>query len=190
LKISISNRIRLKIKNIALDKKKKSILLSLNAIGGETLCLAENASVEVVTSGKYTTKFGSNTTFWPDVKISFNGSGHEAVLEIMDDVSIGNRTQIHIANKVSIGQGTLISWDCVIMDRDYHAIDSEEEKTAPIIIGEHVLIGNNCIVLKGVTVGEGSVIAAGSVVTHDVPPNSLVAGNPAKLIRSNIKWKP
>ena len=51
-------------------------------------------------------------------------------------------------------------------------------------------IGCNCIILKGVTIGEGAVVAAGSVVTKDVPPKALVGGNPAKIIKSDVFWKP
>ena len=56
-------------------------------------------------------------------------------------------------------------------------------------IGNHVWIGENSMVLKGVTIGDGVVIAASSVVTRDIPPHSLVAGIPAKVIRENIEWK-
>ena len=60
---------------------------------------------------------------------------------------------------------------------------------APIVIGDHVWIGTNAIVLKGVTIGDGAVIAAGAVVTRDVPAHSLAAGVPARVIRSDVHWE-
>lgn len=76
------------------------------------------------------------------------------------------------------------------MDRDYHKLNNDTEKTSPIHIGNHCWIGCNCIVLKGVTIGDGAVVAAGSVVTKNIPPNTLVAGNPAKIIKENVSWTP
>jgi len=58
----------------------------------------------------------------------------------------------------------------------------------PIIIGDHVWIGMNVTVLKGVTIGDGAVVAAGSMVTKDVPPHSLVAGVPAKVVKTDVEW--
>lgn len=117
------------------------------------------------------------------------GGGKEACLIIGDGVSIGNHTQIHIGDRVEIGDGTLISWDCVIMDRDYHAINAEQEQIKPVVIGKHVLIGCHSIILKGVTIGDGAIVAAGSVVTRDVPGGCVAAGNPARIVKENVKWK-
>lgn len=75
------------------------------------------------------------------------------------------------------------------MDRDYHKLDSDEETFRPVKIGDRCWIGCNSIILKGVTLGEGAVVAAGSVVTKDVPPRTLVGGNPARVLRENIEWK-
>lgn len=74
------------------------------------------------------------------------------------------------------------------MDTDYHSIDGKPY-TVPVTIGNHVWIGCKSIILKGVNIGDGAIIAAGSVVTKDVPPFSLVAGSPAKLIKENVKWE-
>ena len=57
-----------------------------------------------------------------------------------------------------------------------------------MVIGSHVWIGCNVLILKGVTVGDGAVIAAGSVVTKDVPAASLVGGNPARILKENVTW--
>ena len=79
-----------------------------------------------------------------------------------------------------------------ILDSDWHTIyDITGEcinPPEPIIIGDNVWLGINSIILKGVTRGDNAIVAAGSVVTKNVPPNSIVAGNPAKVIKTNIYW--
>jgi len=128
---------------------------------------------------------GERVWLWPEVKLDASAvaPAGEAALVIGDRVSIGDRTQIHCGERVTIGAGTLISWDCVIMDRDYHNPDGGAERTAPVVIGKDVWIGCRAIILKGVTIGDGAVVGAGSVVTRDVPPCTLVAGNPARVVR-------
>lgn len=102
--------------------------------------------------------------------------------------------------EITIGDFVNIGGDSVLMDSDAHNIDwrirdslkmfnSEESldthtaKCAPIHIGNHVLIGTRCIILKGVTIGDGCVIAAGSIVTKDIPANVVAGGNPCKIIK-------
>lgn len=78
----------------------------------------------------------------------------------------------------------------MIRDSDNHDIlRNGYVKSKPIKIGNHVWIGLRAIILKGVTIGNDSIIGAGAVVTKDVPPNCLVVGTPAKIIRRNINWK-
>lgn len=124
------------------------------------------------------------------VKLSASGAGEKAVIEIGDKSYIGDNTEIHAGKSVKIGSGVNIAWGCSIMDRDYHKFCSDKESVKGVVIENHVWIGCNCTVLKGVTIGEGAVIAAGSVVTKSVPPRTLAAGNPAKVIRENVTWQP
>lgn len=124
------------------------------------------------------------------VKLSAWGGELKAHIIIGDNTAIGDRTEIHAGSRVEIGKGCNIAWDVCIMDRDYHKFNSSEEVIKPVIIHDNVWIGCNCIVLKGVTVGEGAVIAAGSVVAGDVPPKTLVGGNPAKIIKEDVYWAP
>lgn len=116
-------------------------------------------------------------------------SAYGGKIEIGNNSYIGDRTEIHSGECVKIGNNVNIAWDCNILDRDYHAFEADTEVIKPVEICDHVWIGARCIVLKGVKIGEGAVVAAGSVVTRDVPPGCLVAGNPAKVIKENVKWK-
>lgn len=78
----------------------------------------------------------------------------------------------------------------IIRDSDNHSIKKEGyKKTKPIRIGNHVWIGLRATILKCVTIGDGAVIAAGAVVTKDVPPKSLVGGVPARVISTNVEWE-
>lgn len=69
------------------------------------------------------------------------------------------------------------------MDRDFHPLDQGEEIRRPVHIGKNAWIACQVTILKGVTIGEGAVVAAGSIVTRDVPPYTVVAGNPAKIVK-------
>ena len=124
------------------------------------------------------------------VKISSYGGESKAKVSIGNNSYIGDRTEIHAGYSVEIGNGCDISWDCNILDRDYHKFMSDEEVFKPVKICDNVWIGCNSTVLKGVTIGEGAVIGAGSVVTKDVPAHTLACGNPAKVVRNNITWRP
>jgi acetyltransferase-like isoleucine patch superfamily enzyme len=99
---------------------------------------------------------------------------------------------ISCADKITIGDKCAIARNVYFYDCDQHSIitdGKEKVNHAPITLEDHVWIGAGCIILKGVTIGEGSVIGAGSVVTKNVPKNCLAAGNPARVIRRNVKWK-
>lgn len=101
---------------------------------------------------------------------------------------INTGTRINCFMQIEIGDDCGIGDHVTIMDSDHHSIDGAIS-SAPIFIGDHVWIGNNSMVLKGVKIGDGAVVAAGSVVTKDVPAHCLVGGVPAKVIKTNISWK-
>jgi acetyltransferase-like isoleucine patch superfamily enzyme len=122
--------------------------------------------------------------FYPDVKLGCVGSPERSSeITIGEGTSIGDRSEIHAGQKVSIGKNVLIAWDCVIMDRDYHAVQGSEEGIKPVIIEDGAWIGCRSIILKGVTVGKHAVVGAGAIVTKDVPPGAIVGGNPARIIK-------
>ena len=108
---------------------------------------------------------------------------------ILDGGFINEGTQITCASTIRIGKGCAIARDVVIRDFDAHTLEVPGyEISRPITLGEHVWIGNRAIILKGVTIGDGAVIAAGAVVTKDVPPRCIAAGVPAKVIKRDVGW--
>jgi acetyltransferase-like isoleucine patch superfamily enzyme len=113
----------------------------------------------------------------------------DAVLEIGANFGMTGGT-ICAARWVTIGDGVAVGANATIIDTDFHPLDSEGRKSrpsggqaAPVRIEDDVFIGMNSLVLKGVTIGEGSVVGAGSVVTKDVPSGVVVAGHPARIVR-------
>ena len=107
---------------------------------------------------------------------------------------INNGCRIFCYERIEIGHDVAIGSDVCIRDTDSHRIvDSDTHRgnavSAPVIIEDHVWIGDKSVILKGVRIGSGSMVAAGSVVTRDVPPNALVAGVPARVIRENTSWE-
>ena len=111
-----------------------------------------------------------------------------AKIKLGNNVFLNYGVAIIAAESVGIGDETIIGNDTWIMDSDWHGIDGHEPKTQPVEIGKHVWIGIRSLILKGVTIGDNAIIAAGSVVTHNVDAFTLVAGNPAKEIRKTTGY--
>lgn len=113
-----------------------------------------------------------------------------ARLSIGRNVGISNST-LYCKQRIDIGDNALIGTDCKIYDYDFHSLFPHERsarpetpgKSAPVTIENDVFIGTGVIILKGVRVGQGAVIAAGAVLTRSVPAGELWAGNPARRIR-------
>lgn len=124
----------------------------------------------------------------------------EARITVGSRTHLGGGTILSCANDIAIGDDVLIAFDVLIMDHDSHALRFADRKndvrdwmrgekdwravaSAPVCIERRAWIGARAIILKGVRVGTGAVVAAGSVVTRDVPDWTLVAGNPARMLR-------
>ena len=107
-----------------------------------------------------------------------------AALSIGDEVFFNQGVRIACSMSISIGNNCLIGDECVLLDDDFHAHGGSERKVAPICLQDHVWLGTRVIVLRGVTIGEGSVVGAGSVVTRSLPPYSFAVGSPARVIDS------
>jgi Acetyltransferase (isoleucine patch superfamily) len=122
---------------------------------------------------------------------------HGADIKIFEDaiLTLGSGfanvgIQIRCKKAITIGRKVFIARDVVIMDSDFHQIIAKDyEMSKPVYIGDHVWIGTRAMILKGVTIGDGAIIAAGAIVTKNVPSKALVAGVPAKVIKENIEWQ-
>lgn len=121
-----------------------------------------------------------NCQFYSGVRLEV---GPRATLMIGNGTYLNRNTLIVCEDRVEIGKNCKIAWDVIIMDSDLHPInESSPMVNKPVRIGDDVWIGCRSIILKGVTIGYGAVIAAGSVVTKDVPPKTVYGGSPAKFI--------
>jgi acetyltransferase-like isoleucine patch superfamily enzyme len=108
-------------------------------------------------------------------------------IEIGDRAFVNYGTSISAHRLVRIGDGCLIGQYTIIMDCDQHSPGGEDGHGTPepVLIGDRVWIGARCTILKGVTIGSDSVLAAGSVVTQNVPPGCVVGGVPARLLKKS-----
>ncbi len=127
-----------------------------------------------------------STTFYSGITLSVN---EKAKLKIGKSY-LNYDCRIACFNEIEIGDGCAISQNVTIRDSDNHEIIRDGYiKSAPIIIEDNVWVGINTTILKGVRIGEGSIVAAGSVVTKSCPPHSLIAGVPARILKTNVYWK-
>ena len=105
-------------------------------------------------------------------------------LIVGEEVFLNSGAAVYAAKRITIGDNTRIGYLVAIYDSDIHEVEQDRPvRTEPIAIGRNVWIGRSAVVLPGVTIGDHCVIAAGSVVTRDVPDRALVAGNPARIVR-------
>lgn len=116
----------------------------------------------------------------------------DAEIRIGDNVGISQSALVAVDSSITIGNNVKIGGGTQLLSSDFHSLNCECRRTkqdsllrisAPIVIENDVFIGTHCIILKGVTIGAGSIIGAGSVVTKSVPAGEIWGGNPAKFIR-------
>jgi acetyltransferase-like isoleucine patch superfamily enzyme len=111
---------------------------------------------------------------------------------LISDGSGFSGTIINAAKSITIGKDVLCGANCTICDNDRHPLDPLNRKNnlqfenAPIVIEDNVFLGMNSVVLKGVRIGKGTVVAANSIVTNSLPQNVLAGGTPARVIREKI----
>lgn len=105
-------------------------------------------------------------------------------MNIAKDVRLSFKSRIDKTNPkgLTIGEKTMVTFDAIILSHDY----ASRRHAAKTVIGSYCFIGCGSIVMPNVTIGDHVIVAAGSVVTKDVPSNTIVAGNPAKVIKTNI----
>ena len=119
----------------------------------------------------------------------------EPLLRIGNNSGIGYGTVISIAKEVVIGDNSMIGPGCLIMDNDDHPVNPrkrlmrepvDKEDVLPVKIGNNVWIGSNCVILKGVVIGDNSIVSTHSVVTREVLSNCIYAGYPARPTMRDI----
>jgi len=178
----------------------KLLLLWLGCPYGRNLRVDGHVIIRVARRGAI--QLGDNVIINSRTGSNLVGRTNPTILHCMGDghITFGSNCGCSFAvlsskSSIRIGNHTKIGGNARIYDHDYHALnhlsrrspvnDIAACKTTPVVIGDDVLIGANAIILKGVTVGERSVIGAGAVVSmKSIPPDSLVAGNPARVIRN------
>lgn len=137
---------------------------------------------------------------------------NKGFISIGDGTFINGGTRLISRSSITIGSNVTIAWGCMIYDHDSHSLDYRDRiqdqrqqlqdwqtgnfiankdwsrvNSKPIVIHDNVWIGFDVVILKGVTIGEGAIIGARSVVTHDIPAWSVAAGNPARVVKHIIK---
>ena len=178
----ILNRLQLKIKGIPYPDSLRMNGKVLFYIGkGATIDLGDKVTINSSIDANHTGGKQEHTI------ISVASTGR---LKVGNRSGISNST-IYCKRSITIGDDVNIGVDNVITDCDSHSVSymnrimhpDPDIRVTPIIIEDGVWICANCMILKGVTIGARSVIAAGSVVTHDVPPDELWGGAPARFIK-------
>lgn len=164
----------------------------------------QNIEIRIKEIDKIFLKIGEDSI----IEARFIFETKNGLIEIGDRTFIGGGTNLICIDNITVGNDVLISWGCTIMDNNSHSLlwgqrkndvkdwkkgidenkigkykDWTNVEHLPIIIKNKAWIGFNVIILKGVTIGEGAIVAAGSVVTKDVPDFAVVAGNPAKIVK-------
>ena len=174
------------------DRQEKGALHRTLVVGWETVMYAvfwlpRFRTANAIKSTLLRTRgavIGRNVNYYPGAWITPARN-----LEIADDVNISLGVIVTTAGGVSIGARTMIGYRTQILSSN-HRIEAGQtgvhgtgKNFGKVVIGSDVWIGGGCVILPGVSIGDGSVVAAGSVVTKDVPSKTLVGGVPARKIR-------
>jgi len=126
------------------------------------------------------------------------GRGTRIYVNDGGELQLGNRSYINDCStitcfdRIQIGSQCSISWNTNILDTNIHELvvqGTARPRSQRICIGDHVWIGTGAIVLPGVSIGNDAVVAAGSVIKSDVPPGTVVAGNPARVVHQGVSWR-
>lgn len=137
-------------------------------------------------------QIGSNCTFNSSCYANHIGLNHRCIITTMTkeaSIRVGRNTGMSSTtitswDSIDIGENVRIGANCVIMDGDFHLDDPRTPRPSKIQIGNNVWLGANVVVLKGVTIGDNSIIGMNSVVTKDIPANCVAVGSPCKMVRS------
>ncbi|WP_313176176.1 DapH/DapD/GlmU-related protein [Streptococcus parasuis] len=145
--------------------------------------------------GKKYIDFGKQITLGRYCRFDVLGTHESKILSFGDNVVVGDNVRISYIEKIRIGNNVLIGSRVLIIDNAHGKYDGQDADTPytppnirtlqsePIEVGDNVWIGEGAVIQKGVSIGSGCVIAANTVVTKDVPKNSIVAGLPGRIIK-------
>lgn len=141
-------------------------------------------------------------TFDGPVSIGAGGRwdiGPEAIVTVGADTYFSPNTLLVASSQIHIGKRCAIGWDVQILDADFHShgpigtLDESESAKffrAPVEIGQHVWIGSGARIYKGVKIGDGCIVAGGTVVAKSfTEPNALIGGSPARVLKSGVEWR-
>ena len=144
---------------------------------------------EFFQSIKFAINISGGVTLGGNTRITCGGTGK---IYIMENVHIDDYSFIMAQDRITVGENTTIAPFCFITDFNHEyknkniSVMKQGYSTSQVKIGNNVWIGTHCVVLPGVKIGSGSVIGAGSIVTHNIPSDSIAVGNPAKVIKKII----
>lgn len=141
------------------------------------LIVGRNAKI-ILHQGDFSIKTGAFVDIKDGALLEVSGGGYAA-----------RNLQIECRKRISIGADAAIGPDVIIRDNDGHPLTTDLGLTdSEVVIGNKVWIGARVVILKGVKIGDGAIVAAGSVVCSDVPSRTIVAGVPARVIKTDVSW--
>ena len=183
------------LRSLVYAKKRKN-LNSFASIGSD---LKFNRQSSISTKDGASVNIGSNVMMYGVITADCGGK-----VDIGDYTSIREGCKLFCANSIKIEEYVIFADNIIVSDTNHHPAHPDDRlkmiksgwssdlwgwkhaKSDPIVIKRNVWIGQYSRILKGVTIGENSIVASNSVVTKDVPPNCIVAGNPAKVVKTDI----
>ena len=158
-------------------------------IFGRPIIQRHRGSTMAFGDGLYLRSWPRSNPLSPSHPVVLSTRAADASIRIGDDCGFTG-TLLVAADRIEIGDRVQVGGNASIVDTDFHPLVPETRRehfnagaAAPIVLGDDVFVGMEALILKGVTVGEGAVVGAGAVVTQDVPPRTVVAGNPATVVR-------
>ncbi|TDU39513.1 maltose O-acetyltransferase [Gelidibacter sediminis] len=150
----------------------------------------------VICKGNGSIRFGTNVKFgvanspmFYNTYAYIEARTEQSAITFGNNVSINNQFTVVSEDAITIGDDVLIGLNCTIYDSNFHDLgianrNQPDPTPRSVNIANNVFIGNNVTILKGVSIGENSIVAAGSIVTESFPANVVIGGNPAKLLRT------